>query len=142
MEGAAKGGRLFIKGAAGIRNAGKNTCGVAIELVTFVGQRKPTPVTVEERDAQIALEVLDGVGHCRLRNGKIVRRAGDRPGLANGYKVLQLPECESQEQPGIVCAIIKAMTRWRKRNWLSNSARLAATWLFAPTRFLAFDVAE
>ena len=67
-----------------------------VELMALVCDREPSPVAIEEHDTEIALEVLDCVGHRRLRDREVLRRARNRLRLARGDEVLELAESEYQ----------------------------------------------
>ena len=67
---------------------------MAEELVTVIGDGRAARMALEEFDTEIALQLLDRLGHRRLGNRQVLGSAGDRALLGDGDEILQLTEGE------------------------------------------------
>ena len=67
---------------------------MAQELVALVGDVQAARMALEQRDAEVAFQLLDRLGDRGLRDRQVLRRARDEPLLGDGDEVLQLPDGE------------------------------------------------
>ena len=90
------GGDLFAieEGAPRVRHVGEDLGCVAQELMALVGDVQPARMALEQRDAEIALQLLDRLGDRRLRDRQILRGARNSALLGDGDEILQLPDGE------------------------------------------------
>ena len=68
-----------------------------------MGERDAAAGALEERGAEIALQLLDRLGDRRLGDGKLARGAGDRADLGDGDEVLELAELEGHRPRRLAC---------------------------------------
>jgi hypothetical protein len=67
---------------------------MAQELMALVCDVQPARMSLEKRDAEIALQLLDRLGDRRLGDGEMLRGARNSALLGDGDEILQLPDGE------------------------------------------------
>jgi hypothetical protein len=84
------------------------------KLVAVMGDRQAARMPLEQRDAEIGLQLLDGLGDRGLRDAERLRSAAHRALFGDGDEILELTQREGH---GGVMA-------WEGRDWQVRPDRL------------------